>query len=198
MMAFHFSEFFSAFIMLFVILDPFVSMGVFAGLTRRADRAESRKIAFIATSVAFSLLAVFLLIGDWLFRILSIDFASFKIAGGIILLIMGVQQVFGLEFKRSHNTFHSAAVIIGTPLLAGPGALSTIMILQKEYGFLEPLLAIIVVCIITFLLLVSVKKMPKFLGPRMIEVMSRVLGLLLAAIAVGFIRDGVMLIIQTV
>lgn len=185
----------TAFLALFIILDPFLSLVIFVGMMRKASLKQKRNAAFVATGVAFSLLIVFLLVGDYVLKYLGIDFGSFKIAGGIILLIMGVQQVLGLEFKRSHEAIASAAVVIGTPLLAGPGALSTTLIMQDKYGFWVPFIAIVLVSIITYTLLYFSERLNKLLGRQMIEIASRVLGLLLAAIAVTYVRDGVRLII---
>jgi multiple antibiotic resistance protein len=185
----------TAFLALFIILDPFVSLTVFIGMTYKAKKEEIHKAAFTASSVAFVLLFVFLLIGTAILTSLGIDFASFKIAGGLILLIMGVQQVLGLEFKKSHESITTAAVVIGTPLLAGPGAISTTMILSKEYGFWIPFIAICLVCFITYLMLYFAEGLHKIIGPHLVEIGSRVLGLLLAAIAVTFIRDGITMMI---
>ena len=93
----------SGFIALFIILDPFLSLSIFVGMMRKATAAQRHKAALIAIGVAFSLLMVFLVVGNSLLHFLGIDFGSFKIAGGLILLIMGIQQVLGLEFKKSHE-----------------------------------------------------------------------------------------------
>jgi multiple antibiotic resistance protein len=196
MAIFDFAGLFSAIVTLFVILDPFLSLGVFSILMRKAKPHDFRKAAFTASSVAFTLLFIFLVFGNYLFDLLGIDFASFKIAGGIILLIMGIQQVLGLEFHKEHKSFQSAAIVIGTPLLAGPGSISSVLIMQKYHGFLIPFIAMLVVCAVTYVMLAYSNRLYKFLGAQMLEISSRILGLLLAAIAVSFIRDGIVMMIK--
>jgi len=182
----------NSFIALFIIIDPFLGMVVFVTLTRGASKKEKAKSALIATAVAGGLLALFLFIGMMLLELLGISLPSFVVAGGVILLILGVQAVFGIEFTKKEKTDKkAAAVIIGTPLLSGPGAMTTIVILSQQYGYWPPLIALILVMFITWIMLYFSERITAKMGDRLIEVLSRVLGLMLAALAAEFIKDGI-------
>lgn len=184
--------FIKSFLALFIIIDPFLGMVVFITLTRGASTGEKAKAAFIATAVAGGLLALFLFTGMFLLNIMGISLPSFVVAGGVILLILGVQAVLGIEFaKKEKQDKKAAAVIIGTPLLSGPGAMTTIVILSQQYGYWPPLIALILVMAITWLMLYYSERIAARMGDRLIEVLSRVLGLMLAALAAEFIKDGI-------
>jgi multiple antibiotic resistance protein len=113
------------------------------------------------------------------------------VGGGIILLLLGITTVLGIDFGRHHEKVSSAAILIGTPLLSGPGALTTIIILSKSYGLLIPAIAGALVLILSFFILKFADKVENLLGKEIIEIFSKVLGLLLAALAVDFIYSGV-------
>lgn len=184
--------FLKSFVALFIIIDPFLGMVVFISLTRGASKKDKAKAALIATAVAGGLLALFLFTGMFLLDIMGISLPSFVVAGGVILLILGVQAVLGLEFSKKENTDKkAAAVIIGTPLLSGPGAMTTIIILSQQYGFLPPLIALVLVMGITWLMLYYSERIAAKMGDRLIQVLSRVMGLMLAALAAEFIKDGI-------
>ena len=154
----------SSAITLFIILDPLLSTSMFIDLTRGLSGKEVLKQAGIATSVAGVLMLVFLVFNDVIFSILNIELDSFKVAGGIILFILGLQIVLGLEIggKAAHEARAEqardgaellpgtvrksmAGVIIGTPIMCGPGTITTVMIIGSEYGILITAVAIILI-----------------------------------------------------
>lgn len=187
-----------SFFILIIILDPFLGIMVFISLTREMNRKERAGQAFVAVFVAFALLLIFLFAGHLLFNLLGLTFSSFIVAGGVILLILGIQEVLGLEFSHKDEKAAVAGVIIGTPLLCGPGAISTIIILSREHGYAIPLIALILCITITWLMLYFSDKISAFLGEKMIEIISRILGLLLAAMAVQFIKDGIVEMVREI
>ncbi len=181
-----------SFIALFIIIDPFLGLIVFVTLTKDANKADRAKQALVAVSVAGGLLAIFLFSGLLLLDLLGISFPSFIVAGGVILLILGIQAVLGIEFsKKSSQDKQAAAIVIGTPVLSGPGAMTTIVILAQQYGYWPPLIALIITLALTWVMLYYSEKIARFMGDRLIEVISRVMGLILAALAAEFIKDGV-------
>ncbi len=105
---------------------------------------------------------------------------------------MGVTTVLGIELGGHKEKISSAAILIGTPLLSGPGALTTIIILSKDYGLLIPAIAAFTVLVVSFIILKFSHWIEKALGRELIEVFSKVLGLLLAALAVDFIQQGIL------
>ncbi|MGQ9622155.1 MAG: MarC family protein [Candidatus Caldatribacteriaceae bacterium] len=194
----YFWAFWKSFFVLFIILDPFLGMATFLALTRGMPERERMEQAFLAVFVAFVLLVVFLFGGQALFALLGISFSSFMVAGGVILLLLGIEGVLGLEFTRRSADTKAIAVIIGTPLLCGPGAITSIIVLAGRYGYLVPFLALFSALFLTWVLLLYGPKVAGLLGERILEVFSRVLGLLLSAIAVEFVKEGIMAMMKEV
>lgn len=186
-----FEEFLKSFITLFIIMDPFMSVAFFLGYSKNFDQKQKDKSILIAIGVAAFLLLVFLVLGLYLLDILNISFNGFKIAGGIILLIMGITTVLAIDIGSKNENVSSGAIIIGTPLLSGPGALTTIIILSNEYGYLMPALAAVAVLAISYVMLKFANTLQKLIGTEIIEILSKVMGLLLAALAVDFIHAGI-------
>jgi multiple antibiotic resistance protein len=189
------SDTLKSFIALFIILDPFLGLSVFIAITQHTDAKERAKQASVAVGVAFGLLILFLFAGIALLNLLGISLPSFVIAGGVILLLLGIQAVLGSSFERKAADNKAAAVIIGTPLLCGPGAMTTVVILSNQYGYWPPIIASIVAMAITWFMLYYSHRICDFLGERLIQVMSRVLGLILAALAAEYIKKGILAVI---
>jgi multiple antibiotic resistance protein len=180
---------------LLIILDPFLGLAVFSALTKGMSIKEKFREATVASGVAFSLLIIFMLTGIWLLHLLDIQFGAFKVAGGLILLMLGVQAVLGLEFTKKQTHTKVAAVVIGTPLLCGPGAMTAITVLSEKHGYLPAAIGALGATYVTWILLTYSHKIEKFVGQRVIEVVSRVMGLILSALAIQFIYNGIMLLI---
>jgi multiple antibiotic resistance protein len=187
------SEIVYAFAALFIILDPLLSVPIFAAMTKGQTPAEIHKQAFIAVAVAGGLMYTFLIFNKMIFDILGLNIASFQIAGGILLFLLGIQEALGIEIGHSKgHTASAAGVVIGTPLLCGPGAITTVMLLSKEYGFLIPFIAITLSLIATWLVLYYSEHIQRVLGEVVTDIMGKVLGMLVAAIAVNIIANGIM------
>jgi multiple antibiotic resistance protein len=193
------SEIVYAFAALFIILDPLLSVPIFAAMTKGQTPAEIHKQAFIAVSVAGGLMYLFLIFNKMIFDILGLNIASFQIAGGILLFLLGIQEALGIEIGHSKgHTASAAGVVIGTPLLCGPGAITTVMLLSKDYGFLVPFIAITLSLIATWLVLYYSENIQRILGEVVTDIMGKVLGMLVAAIAVNIIANGIMAYIALV
>ena len=185
-------ELIRSFITLFIIIDPFMSAAFLLGYSKDMNKKQKNDAILIAIGVAAALLFIFLFSGLYLLNVLGISFSGFKIAGGLILLIMGVTTVLAIDFTSKSEKLSSAAILIGTPLLSGPGALTTIIILSKDYGILIPGIAAALVLFVSYLILHFSNYIQKYLGIEIIEILSKVLGLLLAALAVDFIHAGIL------
>jgi len=182
-----------AFATLFIILDPLLSVPIFSAMTRGQAPAEIHKQAFIAVAVAGSLMYLFLVFNQVIFNILGLSIPSFQIAGGVLLFLLGIQEALGIELGHSKGHAKSAAgVIIGTPLLCGPGAITTVMLLSKDYGFLIPFIAITLALIATWVILYYSELIQRILGEVVTDIMGKVLGMFLAAIAVNLITSGIL------
>jgi multiple antibiotic resistance protein len=184
--------FLRAFFELFVIIDIIGTLPVFISLTSDMTPSERRRSANTALIVAGVLMLIFLAVGLQALALLHIELSSFKIAGGIILGILGVQLVLGKEVtapgKGGHN---SAGLIIGTPLITGPGTITTIIILTQAHGRLLVLAAIVANLVVCWVMLLASGAIARVLGANVIQVLSRVMGLLLLAIAVQYVLDGI-------
>jgi len=182
-----------SFATLFVILDPLLSVPIFAAMTKGQAPTEIHKQAFIAVAVAGSLMYLFLIFNQVIFDILGLSIPSFQIAGGVLLFILGIQEALGIELGHSKGHTQSAAgVVIGTPLLCGPGAITTVMLLSKDYGILIPFVAITLSLLATWIILYYSALIQRVLGEVVTDIMGKVLGMLLAAIAVNLIVSGLL------
>ncbi|MFY9749792.1 MAG: MarC family protein [Methanoregula sp.] len=182
-----------AFAALFVILDPILSVPIFAGMTKGQSPREIHKQAFIAVAVAGVLMYIFLIFNTTIFSILGLTLSTFQIAGGILLFLLGMQMALGLDICRSREQAPSAAgVVIGTPILCGPGAITTVMLLSNDYGILIPFIAITLSLAATWVILYFSAGIQNLLGTVVTDIMGRVLGMLVAAIAIKIIFSGIM------
>ena len=185
-----------AFAALFIILDPLLSVPIFAAMTKGQTPKEIHKQAFIAVAVAGGLMYLFLIFNTMIFEILGLNMPSFQIAGGILLFILGMQEALGIDISKcKENTKSAAGVVIGTPLLCGPGTITTVMLLSKDYGMLIPFIAITLSLIATWLILYYSAYIQRVLGEVVTDIMGKVLGMLVAAIAIKIIFAGIMAMI---
>jgi multiple antibiotic resistance protein len=182
-----------AFAALFVILDPILSVPIFAAMTKGQTTKEIHNQAFIAVAVAGCLMYIFLVFNTLIFEILGLTLPTFQIAGGILLFILGMQMALGIAIGTCKERATSAAgVVIGTPLLCGPGAITTVMLLSRDYGILIPFLAITLSLIATWIILFYADLIQRILGEVVTDIMGKVLGMLVAAIAIKIIFAGIM------
>jgi len=187
-----------AFIMLFVIMDPSGNIPVFIALTKGMSERGRKKELNYAVLVATILLLLFAFLGKIILYVLGITTDSFMIAGGILLLF------FSLDLLRGEHKYVASgesgagvgAVPLGTPLLAGPGAITAVMVIIQSYekfimGAFVVLFAIFSAIIATRLVLGQSERIYQILGKVGSEVLSRVMGIIVAAIAIQFIAGGI-------
>jgi multiple antibiotic resistance protein len=136
---------------------------------------------------------LFLLFNTLIFEILGLNLQSFQIAGGILLFILGMQETLGVDIGHSarDRPATAAGVVIGTPLLCGPGAITTVMLLSNNYGILIPFIAITLSLLATWLILYYAAHIQRLLGDVVTDIIGKVLGMLLAAIAIRIIYSGI-------
>ncbi|MEA2032793.1 MAG: MarC family protein [Euryarchaeota archaeon] len=192
-----------AFIMLFVIMDPSGNIPVFMALTKGMSERGRKKELNYAVLVATILLLLFAFLGKIILYVLDITTYSFMIAGGILLLFFSLDLLRG-EHKYAASEESGAgagvgvgAVPLGTPLLAGPGAITAVMVIIQSYekfitGAFVVLFAIFSAIIATRLVLGQSERIYQILGKVGSEVLSRVMGIIVAAIAIQFIVNGIM------
>lgn len=200
--------FISAFITLFVVIDPPGCAPIYAGLTKDANAAQQRSMAIRACFIAALILIGFALFGQQLLGALHIDLDSFRIAGGLMLFFIAFEMVFEKRTQRreeraekivaqSENTPEVEDVSVfpmAMPMLAGPGAIAAVMLLQNEAkgteGTLVVLGALGAVLLITMVALIAAGPLIRLLGDRVEAVITRLLGVLLAALAAQYVIDG--------
>ncbi len=195
-----------SFVMLFVIIDP-VGMGpIFAGLTRGGSDAFKRSMALRGTAIAALILLVFAFAGDFVLGALGVSISAFRIAGGILLFLVAIDMLFahgtplrrttGPEETEAEHKQDISVFPLAIPLIAGPGAMTSIVLLMGQAGD-DSLLqaAVLVVLFAVLLILLAVLLIAawvvKLLGVTGINVITRVLGIILAALAIQFILDGI-------
>lgn len=175
----------------FVIMDPFASLPAFLALTKRMNEKQRAQAAFTATVVAGGVIIGFALVGVQLLGVLGVSMQSFQVAGGLLLLLTAIQITFGIRFGKEENGAPNVAVVlIGVPLLAGPGAMTTAVLLVGTSGIWVVVAAALAATAVAYAILMCASAMGKTLGARGLEISSRVMGILLAAIGVEFIRVG--------
>ena len=187
-----------SFITLFVVMDPIGNLSLFTSLTRGMPLSEIKKNVNRSMIVAGILLFVFLFLGLRIFSFFSINLNSFQIAGGIILLIIAVMYVLGTYQKLIKSHGNDLSVPIGTPLITGPGVITTTIILVNENGPYVTAIAAALTLLATWIILMFSSRLFKLLGGHWIDVISRVMGIILAAIAVEFITKGILSIVSQI
>jgi multiple antibiotic resistance protein len=200
-----------AFSAIFFVVDPFVAVPFFLAITA-GDTAQKRRSAAARASIAaFVTLALFAVAGGFLFRAFGISLGAFKIAGGLMLFLMAVDMMRAQPSRtRSTPEEHEegmakddvAIVPMAIPMLSGPGAIATVMVLMSRAAW-KPIptasvfAALVVTCLVTWLLLRSAAAAQRFLSRTTQHVLERVMGLLLAAVAVEFVVGGLRDVLPT-
>lgn len=188
-MDFQLSSVLMAFIPLFVVMDPFSSVPVFISLTKSLQPKERKEAAEVAAIVATGVLVGFLIFGPMLLSVMGIRMESFEIGGGILMLLIAISFALGIEYGDKQKA-SVEAVIIGVPLLSGPGTMLTAVLLSSDFGFWNVLAAGTLSCLASFAILRLSSRIYRHIGKNGLEILSRVAGVLLAAFAVEYIRKG--------
>lgn len=193
-----------AFTSLFVIVDPIALIPVFIAMTPGDAPSLQRRTALIACSVACGTLIVFALAGRWIFQFLGITLPAFQIAGSILLLRIALDMLYAQrtrdresdeEVEAGTAKDDIAITPLGVPMLAGPGAISTSLILLSQARDLAQDIALFVcigcVCAVSYAILRFGVSGARWMSPLALKLVTRIMGLLLAAIAVQFVINGV-------
>lgn len=188
--------FLTAFVTLLVITDPPGGVPIFLALTRTMPARERHRAAWQAVALAGGVIVVFAIGGQTLLRYLHISLAALQGAGGLLLVLVALELLTGRTDKPNEQATSNVALVpLGTPLLAGPGAIvATMLFVRQARGVLDYLaigLAIALVLLVVWVVLRFSGIVVKLLRPAGIEVVTRIAGLLLAAIAVQLIADSI-------
>ncbi len=190
----------------FAMLNPIGNIPVFLGMVQDFDKKTQNKVALRATITAFTIIAIFCIFGHIIFRVFGITVPAFQIAGGIIVFIIGFQMLNSKESpihsqsmeekEQMEKIAHDMAITpLGIPLLAGPGTISTAMnFVGVEKSITNVILVVVIfgiMCLITYLLFISSRVIANKINPGMLKVVSRIMGLILAVIAVQMMINGI-------
>jgi multiple antibiotic resistance protein len=187
----------------FFLVDPFTVIPLFVAVTADSSESERRQVARRAAWTCAIVLCSFALAGSLIFKMFGITLPAFKIAGGIILLGIGLDmlqarpsgtKVTPEETEEGASKADASIIPLGMPMLAGPGAISTVMVLVGEshsiwqHGVIYA--TILLVSFVSYLILAGANRVRRYLGDTGIRIMTRLMGLLLVALAVQFIANG--------
>ena len=191
------ADFWMCFLPMFVAVDAVGILPLFMHLTEGVERHAVRRIIVQSMVTALVVALLFLLLGRWIFRYLGITVADFLIAGGILLFTISVIDIITVEKRIAQVESDSlGAVPIGVPLIVGPAVLTTIFVLVGEYGFMPTVAATVVNIVIAGAVFWLAEPINRILGRSGSRALSKLAGILLAAIAVMMVRKGVLILWQ--
>ena len=186
----------ACFISMLVIINPLSTIGVFLSLMRNVHPPERHKVAFNSSLVAFCVLIFFALTGFLVFQIYGITLEAFRIAGGVVLLILGMQMLFPKQEQHgSPRTLAQAYLVpLAIPMTSGPGAITTAVVLAsqaKNFWFESALwIAIFAACLVNYLVLRFSDLINREIGESGVAALIKVMGLLVCAVGVQFMITG--------
>ncbi|MCF2949745.1 MarC family protein [Paraglaciecola aquimarina] len=195
-------DFLAVFITFFAVIDPIGTVPVFIAVTSKYDQKTKRKIALLATIVAGLILLFFIVIGEILLKALSIPLPAFQISGGIVLFLFALNMIFGEskpeeEIKNINKSHKDMAIFpIAVPSIASPGAILAAVLLTENsmYNLFEQLqtaLVMLSVLFVAYILMLASGIISRLIGTSGASVVSRVMGLILSAIATTNILTGI-------
>jgi len=203
--------FLSAFVTLFVVIDPPGCAPIYAGLVKGASARHATAMALRACVIATLILVTFALFGEKLLGALHIELNSFRLAGGIMLFVIALDMVFEkrtqrreerAERVRDEHVEDVSVFPMAMPMIAGPGSIATMMLLTARAHGTEQTLMILAalgaVMVLTFAALAAAGPLMRLMGTRVEAVITRLLGVLLAALAAQYVIDGVKAVLTAV
>ena len=198
------ADFLQSFFIIFAIVDPFAALPLVITFGSKMNKMEQRNLINTAATVAAFTLILFALVGKYILDFLSISIAALMIAGGILMLILGVEMVREGDKPRG-RTYRDIDVAdvdeedtdvgivpIGIPMLAGPGSISLVILLFSKMNSYSVITSIIVVIGISWLMFLAAPYISKAMGEKGAKVMTRIMGLLVAGFAIQFMLDGIL------
>jgi multiple antibiotic resistance protein len=198
-----FELFISAFVSLFVVVDPFGTAAVFTVLTQGMTRKEERRVALKAITISLIIMLAFSAVGRVLLEYMHISLPAFRVAGGVLLFVTAFRMIMGfhdpdqLSSKKSAYKDRSDIAVfpLAIPLLAGPGVMTAVIMFstaaQDAISHVQVTAAIILVQILALFSLLGAARLAHFFGSTGNSIIARIMGILLAAMAVQFMADGI-------
>lgn len=190
-------EFYLAFIGLFVALDIIGTLPMYVSMTHKMERRHRNKVVDTSMLVAFAVALVFVGLGDKIFSYLGITVPDFKIAGGLILLLVSLTDLI-LQPEVIHRSSGSTGVVpLAVPLITGPGVLTTLILQVNSFGYPIAIAALLANYVLAWVLLRRSEGITRLIGRDGTVVISKVAALLLAAIAIAMMRSGLVEVVRS-
>jgi len=207
-----YEQIFKTFVLFFVVIEPVSMVPLFGAMTRGGEPGYRRKMAIKSVAISAGILIIFALLGDYLLQVLRVSVNSFKIAGGLLLFMLSVDMVFARQSGLRSTTVREqdearyrddiSVFPMAFPLIAGPGMLATLLLVIVEargnpLEFAIIMGVVVLVLLLTLVLLLATTPIMRVLGVTGANVISRLLGVVLAALAVQYVVDGVRMVFMT-
>ncbi len=187
-------DFAAAFISFFAVIDPIGTVPVFVAVTQHHDEATKRRIALLATLVSAVVLLLFVVAGEIVLRAMNIPLPAFRVAGGVVLFLFALSMIFGeskpeQELALAENAHDTAVFPLAVPSLAGPGAMLAAVLLTENARFnlweqVQTAATMLIVLAVALALMLLASPVQRLIGRSGASVVSRVMGLILASVAV--------------
>ncbi|MGN6349710.1 MAG: MarC family protein [Candidatus Nitrosocosmicus sp.] len=186
-----FNKILTSTIQLLAVVEPFGIIPILINLTKKMEKETSKALSKSAALTSAILLMVFGIAGAQILSIFGITINSFMVAGGALLFIVSLEIMRHGELRNIEKELQGTGIVpIAFPLIAGPGAITSVIISQQKDGLIVTIISIIIVISITYIILRSINSIYRILGNRGSEVISRIFAVILAAIAVQYIVEG--------
>ncbi|MDC0460838.1 MarC family protein [Candidatus Pelagibacter sp.] len=189
------------FVLYFVVIDPIGTTPLFLVVTKGLNAQDKNKVAFEGVLIATIVLLFFAFFGNYVLKYLGISFPAFTIAGGVILFLIALEMLFDIRSERKKRSINDkrdkiSIFPIAIPLLAGPAAITSVILTISQAEGSYSLLIINIICLISvmlvsFIILRVFTKFQKFINEKIINIFSRVIGIILAALSIQYILDGI-------
>ena len=183
-------KFFLAFIPIFVAVDPIGLIAIFVGLGPTASPEHRKQQAFLGILTGLCIAVGFVFLGKAIFSALGITVADFQVAGGLILLMLAVRELVGVGPHGRSDTDEFGVVPLGMPLIAGPALLTALLVLVDSVGLVYTMVSLIVNLALVAIALCNADRFSRWMGRQGLRGVSKIIALLLAAIAISLIRRG--------
>ena len=185
----NFKDIFTAFMILFAVIDIVGNIPIIIDLRKKVGHIQSEKASLIAGII----MIFFLFIGENILSLIGIDVNSFAVAGSFVLFFIALEMILGITlYKDEDNTTMTASVFpLAFPLIAGPGSLTTILSIKSEFSTPDIIIAIIVNVIVIYSVLKTSGKIEKIIGKNGIQIIRKVFGVVLLAIAVKLFMSNI-------
>lgn len=175
----------------FAIMDPFGVVPIYIGLTEDLDLEDRKRLIKHVFNVSVALIIIFTLAGKWILDFFGISIPAVRFGGGILLMAIAIDMLGGLPKAKQVESEELATVPLATPLLVGPGTITTLILLVTKYTVIEVLVGSLAVALTTFYILLYADKVLDYLGRGFIRTLARIMAVIVAAIAAEMIFSAI-------